>query len=100
MDPNKCLDEPVKIDLENLINHVIFPIQLPNKGETSESFFEFMEITCNALSLIFEEPNESNEILRLFSRWTTLQSTHEVITFFYHKNLIKNYKFHFLTFSA
>jgi len=82
MHPNKCLDDNVKKYLEILINHVIFPIQLPNKGEPSESFCEFMEITCNALRLIFEElPIESNEILRLFSRWKTLQSTPVIITF-------------------
>jgi len=77
MYPNLILDD-AETDLENLINHVIFPIQLPNKGETSERFFEFMEITWNALSLIFED-SESNEILSLFSRWKTLQSTPVII---------------------
>jgi hypothetical protein len=65
-------------DLENLINHVIFPIQLPNNGENTESFFKFLQITCEALSPIFED-SESNEILRLFSRWKALQSTHVII---------------------
>jgi hypothetical protein len=76
---NKSLDNALQTDLENLINHVIFPIQLPNKGEASESFYEFMEITCDALRLVFEELRIESEILRLFSRWKALQSTHVII---------------------
>ena len=82
------VEDALKIDLENLINQVIFPIQLPDKGEIKTelketfSYYKFMEITCNSLHLIFEElPIKPNEILRLFSRWKTLQSTPVIITF-------------------
>ena len=69
----------LELNLENIINHVVFPIRLPNSQKDGD-FYEFLDLTCNALSSVFKETHrESNEILRLFNSWKTLQSSNVVI---------------------
>ena len=83
------------MNLQDLINHVIFPIRLPSKSsqfEIDESFDKFLGLTCDALDLIFGKYVEADVILRLFNSWKTLQSSLVITLCFYFKfkNILKN----------
>ena len=76
------------MNLQDLINHVVFPIRLPQKSQKFEidgGFYNFLDLTCDALDLIFGTYSEADEILRLFKSWKTLQSSIVITKRFYLK---------------
>ena len=79
----------IESNLENIINHVVFPIRLPQKSSDFENdggFGIFLELACDALYSLFEKCLRVTEIINLFENWKSLQSNKVIFKIYSHKN--------------